>query len=96
MRRTRPGVLSLQMRRSALVGRGGVDCRLPVVMDVVIRPAGRDVEDAEQFARYFDVAGNGLMRWMVGKRFTTPVLAYLTAHMGRRVRMFETRPIPLR
>jgi ribosomal protein S18 acetylase RimI-like enzyme len=42
-------------------------------MDAVIRPARRDSGDAEQFARYFDDAGDGLMRWMVGKRFVTVI-----------------------
>ncbi len=42
-------------------------------MDAVIRPARRDVEDAEQFARYFDVAGDGLMRWMIGRRFVAVI-----------------------
>ncbi len=39
--------------------------------DVKVRPARRDVEEAEQFARYFDVAGDGLLRWMVGRRFVS-------------------------
>ncbi len=42
-------------------------------MDAVIRPARRDFEDGEQFARYFDVAAHGLMRWMIGKRFVTVI-----------------------
>ena len=40
-------------------------------MATVIRPARPNVEDGEKFARYFDVAGHGLMRWMIGKRFVT-------------------------
>jgi ribosomal protein S18 acetylase RimI-like enzyme len=42
-------------------------------MDAAIRPARRDREDGEQFARYFDVAADGLMRWMVGKRFVSVI-----------------------
>ncbi len=43
--------------------------RLPVVMDVTVRQAKRDRGDGEQFARYFDIAGDGLLRWMAGRRF---------------------------
>ena len=46
--------------------------------DVTVRPARRDVEDGERFARYFDVAGDGLMRWMVGRQFVSIIgKAYL-------------------
>lgn len=38
-------------------------------MDITIRPALQSLEDGEQFARLFDIAGDGLVRWMFGKRF---------------------------
>jgi ribosomal protein S18 acetylase RimI-like enzyme len=43
--------------------------RLPVVINVTVRQARRDRGDGEQFARYFDIAGEGLLRWMVGRRY---------------------------
>ncbi len=36
---------------------------------VVVRPARQDREEGELFARFFDIAGDGLLRWMLGKRF---------------------------
>ena len=42
-------------------------------MDLVVRPAQQDREEGEQFARYFDIAGDGLLRWMLGRRFETIV-----------------------
>ena len=42
-------------------------------MDAAIRPARPDSHDGERFARYFDVAADGLMRWMIGRRFVTVI-----------------------
>ena len=39
------------------------------MMDVTVRPARRDPEDGEQFARLFDIASDGLAQWMLGRRF---------------------------
>ena len=47
---------------------------MPVVMDVTVRPARQDRDEGEQFARYFDTAGDGLPQWMLGRRFV-PILA---------------------
>lgn len=41
--------------------------------NVTVRAARQDREEGEQFARYFDIAGDGLLRWMLGKRFMTIV-----------------------
>ena len=38
-------------------------------MDITIRPAVKTLEDGQQFARLFDIAGDGLARWMFGKGF---------------------------
>ena len=38
-------------------------------MDVTLRPARPDRSDGEAFARLFDMAGDGLLRWMFGPRF---------------------------
>ena len=38
-------------------------------MGVTLRPARRIRDEGEQFARYFDIAGDGLPRWMFGSRF---------------------------
>ena len=38
-------------------------------MSMTIRAARADVEEGERFAGYFNVAGDGLARWMFGKRY---------------------------
>ncbi len=40
-----------------------------VVKATRIRPARPDRDDGEQFARYFDLAADGLLRWMLGSGF---------------------------
>ena len=42
-------------------------------MDVTIRPALPRGDEGEQFAHYFDIASDGLLRWMFGKRFVDVV-----------------------
>ena len=42
-------------------------------MAATIRPAKRDSQDGDKFARYFDVAADGLMRWMIGKQFVAVI-----------------------
>ena len=37
--------------------------------DLTVRPARRNREDGERFAWYFEVASDGLARWMLGKPF---------------------------
>ncbi len=41
--------------------------------DVTLRPARQVRADGEEFARYFDIAGDGVLRWMLGKRFVAIV-----------------------
>ncbi len=43
------------------------------MVEVTVRPARPDREDGEAFARLFDTAGDGLLRWMLGRRFVTIV-----------------------
>ena len=42
-------------------------------MNVTVRRARQEREEGEQFARYFDIASDGLLRWMLGRRFVAIV-----------------------
>ena len=43
------------------------------MVDVTVRPARPEREDGEAFARLFDTAGDGLVRWMLGRNFVAIV-----------------------